>query len=162
FELMNLGYGAYLALYELCREAFPDISDQTIAKMVAGIDVVALRPDDELKRLALRAVELGVGAEVRTARGEAALESALAGTPTGRQWLADYRNAKDPWFCFSYGNGLYHHHRSWIDDPTLPIAMIGAYVARIQAGEDIRRRRDAIVAQRDRITAEYRALLTER
>ena len=58
FELMNLGYGAYLALYELCSEAFPDISEMTIAKMVAGLDVVALRPDDELKRLAIRAVEL--------------------------------------------------------------------------------------------------------
>jgi pyruvate,water dikinase len=28
FELVNLGYGAYLALYELCRQQFPDISDQ--------------------------------------------------------------------------------------------------------------------------------------
>ena len=52
FELVNLGYGAYLAFYELCRQAFPDISDQTISMMVAGIDVVALRPDDELRRLA--------------------------------------------------------------------------------------------------------------
>ena len=37
----NLGYGAYLVFYELCRQAFPDITDQTIAKMVSGIDVVA-------------------------------------------------------------------------------------------------------------------------
>ena len=36
FELMNLGYGAYLLFYEVCRKAFPDISDQTIAKMVAA------------------------------------------------------------------------------------------------------------------------------
>ena len=52
FELVNLGYGAYLGLYELCRQEFPDISDQAIAMMVSGIDVVALRPDDELRRLA--------------------------------------------------------------------------------------------------------------
>ena len=159
FELMNLGYGAYLALYELCRRAFPDISDQTIAKMVAGIDVVALRPDDELKRLAVRAVELGIGAEVRGARDEPALTTALAGNTAGEQWLIDYGNVKDPWFCFSYGNGLYHHHRSWIDDPALPIAMIGSYVARVQAGEDIRRPQNAVLAQRDRVTGEYRALL---
>ena len=123
---MNLGYGAYLALYELCHEAFPDISEMTIAKMVAGIDVVALRPDDELKRLAVRAIELGVGAEVRSAHDETALTTLLAGTATGEQWLTAYGDAKDPWFYFSYGNGLYHHHRSWIDDPTLPIAMIGS------------------------------------
>jgi pyruvate,water dikinase len=159
FELMNLGYGAYLALYELCRQTFRDISDQTIATMVAGIDVVALRPDDELKRLATRAVELGIGAQVRGARDEPALTTALTGTAVGEQWLVDYGNVKDPWFCFSYGNGLYHHHRSWIDDPTLPIAMIGSYVARVEAGEDIRRPRDAVVARRDHITAQYRALL---
>jgi pyruvate,water dikinase len=161
FELINLGYGAYLAFYELCREAFPDISDMTIAKMVAGLDVVALRPDDELKRLATRAVELGLGAQVRAARSEAELTTTLARTRAGDRWLAEYVQAKDPWFCFSYGNGMYHHHRSWIDDPTLPIAMLGSYVARAQAGEDIQRPQDAVLAERDRVTREYRALLSE-
>jgi pyruvate,water dikinase len=159
FELVNLGYGAYLAFYELCRERFPDISDMTIAKMVAGIDVVALRPDDELKRLAARAVELGLGGQVLTAHDEAALTTVLGGHAAGERWLAEYREAKDPWFCFSYGNGLYHHHRSWIDDPTLPIAMIGSYVQRLQAGENIHRPQRAVLAERDRVTAEYQALL---
>jgi pyruvate, water dikinase len=159
FELMNLGYGAYLALYEMCAEAFPDISEMTIAKMVAGIDVVALRPDDELKRLAVRAHELGVAEQVRSARDDTELTARLAGAPAGERWLADYEKAKHPWFCFSYGNGMYHHHRSWIDDPRLPIAMIGAYIGRVQAGEDIARPRQAVLAERDRITSEYRALL---
>jgi pyruvate,water dikinase len=161
FELMNLGYGAYLALYEVSREAFPDISEMTIAKMVAGIDVVALRPDDELKRLAIRAVELGVDAQLRNAHDEAELTIALAGTAGGERWLADYSDAKNPWFYFSYGNGLYHHHRSWIDDPTLPIAMIGSYAARVRTGEDIRRPQDEVLAERDRITREHRALLPQ-
>jgi pyruvate, water dikinase len=159
FELVNPGYGAYLALFEECRRSFPDISDQAIAKMVSGIDVVALRPDDELRRLAERAVELGVAGTIESARGEEELISAPADTGAGDRWLSDYREAKDPWFFFSYGNGLYHHHRSWIDDPSLPIAMIGSYVARLQAGEDIRRPRDAVIAERDRITDAYRALL---
>ncbi len=159
FELVNLGYGAYLSLYELCRQEFPNISDQAVANMVSGLDVVALRPDDELRRLAERAVELGVAEEIRSARGEEELISALADTSGGDGWLADYGEAKYPWFCFSYGNGLYHHHRSWIDDPSLPIAMIGSYVARLQAGEDIRRPQHAVLAERDRITDEYRALL---
>ena len=159
FELVNLGYGAYLGLYELCRQEFPDISDQAIAMMVSGIDVVALRPDDELRRLAERATELGVADEIKSARSEEELTRALADTGGGDRWLADYREAKYPWFCFSYGNGLYHHHRSWIDDPSLPIAMIGSYVARLQDGEDIRRPHDAVFAERNRITDAYRALL---
>jgi pyruvate,water dikinase len=39
--------------------------------------------------------------------------------------------------------------------------MIGSYVARVQAGEDIRRPHAAVLAERDRLTAEYRALLPE-
>ena len=161
FELMNLGYGAYLLFYEVCRKAFPDISDQTIAKMVAGLDLVALRPDDELRRLARLAVELGVAAQVRGAHGEKALRTALTGTEPGERWLDDFEQTKHPWFNFSYGNGLYHHHRSWIDDPTLPIAMIGSYIGRLEAGEDISRPREQVVAERDRITDEHRAFLAE-
>ena len=159
FELVNLGYGAYLGLYELCRQEFPDISDQAIARMVSGIDVVALRPDDELRRLAERAVELGLAEEIKSARDEEELICALADTGGGGRWLADYRAAKDPWFCFSYGNGMYHHHRSWIDDASLPIAMIGWYATRVLAGEDIRRPQDAVLAERDRVTDAYRGLL---
>ena len=159
FEFLNLGYGAYLALYELCRGAFPDIDDQTIAKMVSGIDIVLLRPDEELRRLARRALELGVAEPVKAAGDQDELRGALAGTEAGGRWLADLQRTKDPWFYLSYGSGIYSHHRSWIDDTTLPIAMIGSYVERLEAGEDISRPSDAVVAERDRITAELRSLL---
>jgi pyruvate,water dikinase len=159
FEFLNLGYGAYLVFYELCRGAFPDIDDQTIAKMVSGIDLVLLRPDEELRRLARRALDLGVAEPVKAAGDEKGLRLALAGTETGGRWLADFERTKDPWFYLSYGNGCYSHHRSWIDDTRLPIAMIGSYLERLQAGEDISRPSQAVIAERDRITAELRSLL---
>jgi len=162
FELLNLGYDAYLAFYEVCRSAFPGIEDRTLAMMVAGIDVLVLRPDDELRRLAGLAIELGIGDLVRSAGSEAELHDALAGSEGGARWLADYEETKDPWFYFSCGIGVfYHHHRSWIDDPTLPIATIGAYIERLEAGEDIARPHAAILAEREQITAEYRELLPE-
>ena len=68
FELNTLGYGAYLVFYEVCRQAFPDITDQTIAMMVSGIDLLVLRPDEELKRLARLALELGVAKPSRGRR----------------------------------------------------------------------------------------------
>ena len=37
--------------------------------------------------------------------------------------------------------------------------MIGSYITRLEAGEDIRRPVDAIVSERDRVTDGYRALL---
>ena len=59
-EFLMLGYGAYVVFFEFCKQAFPEISDQTVARMVAGIDVIMYRPDDELRRLARLAVEVGV------------------------------------------------------------------------------------------------------
>ena len=161
FELLNLGYGAYLTFQELCRRAFPEITDQAMTQMVSGIDVLVLRPDDELRRLARRALELGIGEVVKTAADEDDLRAALEGSSPGKEWLEEFAQARDPWFCLSYGSGLYHHHRSWIDDTALPIATIGSYLVRLEAGEDISRPYHAVRAERDRITEAHRALLDE-
>ena len=160
FEFLNLGYGAYHDFYELCRGAFPEISDQMVAAMVSGIDVLVLRPDDELRRLARLAVELGVSAEVAGAEDEEELVAHLAGSAAGERWLADFERTKDPWFYFSCGTGVFHHHhRSWIDDTRLPIQTIGSYIARLGTGEDISRPEEAAVAERERVVQEHRALL---
>jgi pyruvate,water dikinase len=98
---------------------------------------------------------------VKSASDEEELHRVLAASDGGKRWLADWEQSKDPWFCFSYGNGLYHHHRSWIDDPTLPLATIGSYVERLEAGEDISRPQEKIAAERERITGEYRELLPD-
>ena len=160
FEFLNLGYSAYLVFYDFCRQAFPDILERTVARMVSGIDVLVLRPDDELRRLARLALELGLGTPVKGACGEEQLRTRLAGSDAGERWLADFDATKDPWFHFSYGSGLFdHHHRSWVDDMMLPVATIGAYVERLEAGEDISRPTESLLAERDRISREYGSLL---
>src|SRR3954451_9761317 len=60
FEFLLLGYGAYLTFSDFCKQALPDIPDQHIAQMVAGIDVLLFRPDAELRKLARLAVDTGV------------------------------------------------------------------------------------------------------
>ena len=159
FEFLNLGYAAYLVFYELCKQSFPDIADQTIAKMVSGIDVVLFRPDNELKRLAARALELSVADDVAAAETEESLAQALSASAEGCEWLSDWESVKQPWFHYSNGNGFYHHHRSWSDDPSVPLAHLSNYIRRLQAGEDVSRPLDEVSAERDRITGEYRALL---
>ena len=52
FEFLLLGYGAYMTFFAFCKKAFPEISDQTVARMVAGIEAEIFRPDEELRRLA--------------------------------------------------------------------------------------------------------------
>jgi pyruvate, water dikinase len=107
FEMLLLGYGAYLTFSDFCKKALPEIPDQHIAQMVAGIDVLLFRPDAELRRLARLAGELGVdGALVQ----ERAVEETLAELETsqqGRRWIEELEGAKDPWFNMATGDGLY-------------------------------------------------------
>src|SRR4029077_13065740 len=65
FEFLNLGYAAYLDFFNYCKQAFPDIPDQAIAKMVQGIEMELFRPDEELKALAKRAIQLGITEQQR-------------------------------------------------------------------------------------------------
>ena len=84
FEMLNLAYGAYLTFLEFCRSHFPAITDDLVARMVAGIDVILYRPDAELRRLAGRAVELGVGDVLKAAGEPAEVVAALEGSAAGR------------------------------------------------------------------------------
>ena len=60
FEMLLLGYGAYVVFFQFCKKAFPEITDQTVTRMVTGMDVSMYRPDQELRRLARLAVEFGI------------------------------------------------------------------------------------------------------
>ena len=159
-EMLMLGYGAYVVFFQFCQQAFPEISDQTVARIVAGIDVIMYRPDDELKGLAALAVSLGVddlftegcvAADVLTA-----LESRGA---AGAQWLEALGKARDPWFHVSSGDGFYHHHLSWNDDLTVPFTALPGYVAAARGGGIRPRPTEQLIAERERIASGYRELL---
>jgi pyruvate,water dikinase len=160
FEFLMLGYGAYLVFFQFCKKAFPEIAEQMVARMVAGVDVLMFRPDDELKRLARLAVELGVDAPfVDGADPKQVLASiAQLGEP-GKRWLAELDKARDPWFNTSTGDGFYHHHRSWNDDLSVPFSALPRYVAMVRAGKSIDRPTEQLRRERTRIIAEYRELL---
>ena len=105
FEFLNLGYAAYLDFFGFCKQLWPSIPDLAIAKMVAGIDVDLFRPDDELKKLAQLAVDLGIGDRI-TSDATATLAAMDADE---RRQAVDRRPGRrphDPWFNFSSGSGL--------------------------------------------------------
>lgn len=159
FEFLNLGYAAYLDYFGFCKQAFPNIPDLSIAKMVAGVDVDLFRPDEELKGLARAAIELGVDKAFGRADDAEEVLAELRGSPAGQQWLERFEQAKHPWFNFSSGSGFYHTDRVWIEHLSIPFGFIGNYVAKLNAGDDIERPVDQIRAERDRIVAEYTELL---
>jgi pyruvate,water dikinase len=160
FEFLNLGYAAYLDFFGFCKEAFPDIPDLAIARMVQGIEVDLFRPDDELKRLAKLAVELGVADALRTGTADEAL-ARVAAALNGATWIAEWESVQHPWFNYSSGNGMYSTDKVWLDHPDVPLGYLRSYVEQVERGDDIDRPVDAVAAERDRITGEYRALLPD-
>jgi pyruvate, water dikinase len=160
-EFLLLGYGTYATFSELCKKALPDIPDQHIAQMVAGIDVLLFKPDAELRRLARLAVDTGVDGAFTEGRAPEEIDAELAGSEAGRAWLAELEEVKDPWFNMATGDALYHYYGSWLDDPSIPYASLVGYVGALRAGDEIERPTADVARERDRLAEEYAALLDE-
>jgi pyruvate,water dikinase len=130
-----------------------------VTRMVGAIDVSMFRPNDELKRLARRALELGI-ADLFLANGSGAVVFArLRENEAGRAWLREWETSADPWFYMNTGDGFQHHHRAWIDDPTPVVSVLADYIQRLRRGENLERDTAALREERDRITQGYRELL---
>jgi len=160
FEFLLLGYGAYLTFFGFCKKAFPEITDQTIARMVAGIEAEIFRPDEELRRLARHAVELDLDAHFveGTTADEILASLRTAGEP-GHRWLEELAKARDPWFNINVGDGFYHYHRGWNDDLSMPFAALPEYTRRARAGETLLRDVGKLQQERVQLIADYRELL---
>jgi pyruvate,water dikinase len=160
FEFLLLGYGAYMTFFEFCKKAFPEITDQTIARMVAGFDAEIFRPDDELRRLARCAVKLGVD---KSFQEHASVDEIIASLKlkgaAGREWLEELESSRHPWFNINVGDGFYHYHRAWNDDLSMPFASLSAYVGRVNAGESLHRPIEKLQAERRQLIEDYRELL---
>ena len=161
FEFLMLGYGAYMVFFDFCKKVFPEIPDQMVARMVAGIDVFMFRPDEELKKLARLAIELKVDGKFGDGSKPDHILAALGqmGEP-GKRWLDELEATRHPWFLMSTGDGFYHHHRSWNDDLSVPFSAIARYIELLNKGQSIERPTEQLKVERERIIHEYRALLT--
>jgi pyruvate,water dikinase len=161
FEFLLLGYGAYLTFFDFCKKAFPEIREQTVARMVSGMQAEIFRPDDELRRLAARAIELGVDGALREGASPNEVIQTLEqlGEP-GKKWLEELAVSRDPWFNINVGDGFYHYHRSWNDDLSMPFGALPGYIANVKAGERIERPIEKLIAERKRLINDYRDLLT--
>ena len=160
FEMLNLTYLAYLMFADVSRKLFPGISESAIGKMVAGAYVSMFRPEEELCRLSkLAASAKEVSAILKSDKPAEDKVAELQKTEDGKNWLAEYEKAKDPWFYVSCGSGWFHYEGSWLTDPDIPYSYIKGYVERLEKGETIERSLDKIEKERDEVVAEYRKLI---
>ena len=160
FEFLLLGYGAYMTFFDFCKKAFPEISDQAISRMVAGMEAEIFRPDEEVKRLARRAVELGVEDKFHD---EMVIEEVLGALDQlgekGKAWLDELEQSRNPWFNVNVGDGFYHYHRSWNDDLSMPFAALPGYIDKVKKGENIERPMERLIEERNQLVSDYRELL---
>jgi len=159
FEFLNLGYAAYVFFLDFVQKLFPSIPTQRVTQMISGIDVLMYQPDEELKKLARRAIELGVDEVVTFSAEWTEVEEALKKLPKGVEWLKSLDLAREPWFNVSTGTGWFHHDRSWNDQMNVPLTGIATYIGKLRKGQSIERPTEKVRAERDRIVAEYRGLI---
>lgn len=159
FEFLNLGYAAYVTFMGHCQKIWPDIPLQRITQMISGIEVIMYRPDEELRNLARKAVELKIVDTLKSSASFSEVKSSLEQMKAGKQWLEALEKVRYPWFHVSTGTGWFHHDRSWNDDLDVPLNSICTYAEKLLAGKSIDRPIEAVRAERDRITSEYRALI---
>jgi len=159
-EFLNLGYAAYLDFFGFCKQKFPSMSDLSVSKMVAGIEVDLFRPDDELKKLARLAVDRGIEKKIDADDVQGTWQR-LEADKNGREWIAAWHEAAEPWFNFTNGTGLDHRDKIWIEHPEVPFGYILDYVEKVKNGAEIDRPIGDLHAERDRIISEYRNLLEE-
>jgi pyruvate,water dikinase len=78
--------------------------------------------------------------------------------------VEDWKKTSDPWFLIDTAPGHpggYSHYGTWASQPDIPLASVKEYVAALQEGKTIDRPTERVLAERDRITSEYRELLAD-
>lgn len=160
FEMLNLGYAAYVLFMDFCYKAFPGIQDATVAKMVGGVDFLMYKPVEELKRLAKLTVELDLNDIVKKEQAPEEMIEELQKTEKGKTLVEEIEKSKE-WFYYRTGEGTmpYHYARAWIEDLSFPFREIRTFVEKIEMGESIEKPKDDIIKERERITEEYFSLL---
>lgn len=137
FEMIVLGYAAYLKFYQFCKEKFPEISDQQISQMISDSEGIPPKPEMELRRLAKLAIELGLSEVFVKRLGYQSTVTELAKVESGKKWLAELDTSKHPWFYYSTGQGYSHASKSWIDDMNVPFSLISNHVIALLNGEKL-------------------------
>jgi len=109
--------------------------------------------------LAKLAIDLGV-ADIALKGNEVEVLEGMQASENGKKWLEAFHAAREPWFYVSTGTGWYHHDKCWNDDLDVPLSAMGIYIEKIRKGDNIDRPTKNIIAERERLATEYRALLS--
>ncbi|MFZ7111863.1 MAG: PEP-utilizing enzyme [Desulfatiglandales bacterium] len=159
FDMLNLCYAGFLTYKNTFDQIFPNTPIGTITKLVSGMDAMVMRPDAELIKLAKMAIDKGVDGILLKDQDAAACMKEMEGSAAGKEWLAQLEESRYPWFYISSGTGWYHYDASWNDNLNIPFASLKKHIESLKAGKDPSRPMEKLVAEKDRVTEEYRSLI---
>jgi len=158
FEMLNVGYIAYLNFINFCQEKFPSLGEKIISEMVKGIDSTLYQPHKELIKLAKLSIQLKIENLILD-NGYKDGAILLSSNLNGKKWLSSFEAAKYPWFYMSKGTGFYHNHGSWIEDLEVPWQIIARMISQLISGQEIEQDLQLLLNERDKKTKKFRDLL---
>lgn len=162
FEAFNIAHAAHLAFSDFCKNHFPDITEDTIAKFVTGVGSDIYRPDEIIRELARLAIELRVDNAIMQPGSFSDVESRLKGSDEGRRWLQRLEENKFPWFYFTTGYSIITpNDKCWMEDMDIPLGLLREYIEKLRKGERIETDKKVQKEESDKIFNEYKELLKE-
>jgi pyruvate,water dikinase len=160
FEFNNLVSLVNVQYIEFVKKLFPGITDKSITQTLSGFDAMLFKAFRELLILAKLALQLKVEDVVLSSKEWKDVEERLQQSPNGKHWVDAWKKAQDPWFNMSCASGWYHTDGSWCDTPSYPLNQIQQYIGMLQKGENLDKPIQEVLAERDRVTEEYRGLIS--
>jgi len=157
YQFIGAAYATDFVFIDFCKKAFPGIDEQTIGRMITGVELEAYRPDEEVKRLARLAVKLGLAADIKKATNFEKMRSEFEKTRNGRKWCQEFDKVSFPWFNMMVTQGVFARHDEpcWIENPDIILGFLKNYIEKIERGEKIERDVKALKAEKARLFKEH-------
>ena len=161
YQFIGAAYATDLAFNGFCKKAFPGIDDQTIGKMLTGAELEAFRPDEEVKKLAHLAVDLGLAADVKRATDFEKMRFEFEKTEKGRKWCLEFDKSAFPWFYMMVTQGIFAQsdEECWIENPNIILGFLKNYIEKIEREEKIERDVKALIQEKERLFKKYHDML---
>ena len=157
FEMLTLGYGAYLTFRDLCAELFPSIDNQTITRMVSGHGAGALPPRRGAAQAGARSGTSWSCASSCDGDPDSVLARLADERSRRRRVAGGLRGGQGPVVLVLDRRGLLRiTDRAWMDDLRVPFAALRGYLDRLAgAARTSTLPTEALRAEGERLAAEY-------
>ncbi len=161
FEFNNLVSLVNVQYIEAVKKLFPGITDKSITQTLSGFEAMVFKAMNALMELSKLGIELNIEETLLRSSKWEDVSKELGESDVGKKWLKAWEENQEPWFYMSCASGWYHSDESWNTNYDVPLHHIQEYVGMLKKGEKIEKPSSDVLAERDRVTEEYRNLIKD-